>query len=139
MEFNATFIVSLVSFLVFTFVMNKILYQPITKIVDEREKLINDNHESALLCNEKVCAIHSQKESRLAEVAAENKKMTAEKLHEANILAKNKTNEAKRNSVEQINNAKSVINDETITLNNEINGRIDEFANIICSKVLGDV
>ena len=139
MEFNATFIVSLVSFLLFTFVMNKILYQPITKIVDEREKLINDNHKSALLCNEKVCAIRSQKESRLAEVAAENKKMTAEKLHEANILAKNKTNAAKQNSVEQIDNAKSVINDETITLNNEINGRIDEFANIICSKVLGDV
>ena len=36
MEFNATFFVTAISFIVFTFIMNKIFYTPLTKVIDER-------------------------------------------------------------------------------------------------------
>ena len=47
MEFNATFIVSLISFCLFIFAMNNILYAPISKVVSERKKYINDNYKVA--------------------------------------------------------------------------------------------
>lgn len=42
MEFNATFFVTAISFIVFTFIMNKIFYAPLTKVIDEREEFINN-------------------------------------------------------------------------------------------------
>ncbi len=47
MEFNATFIVSAISFIVFTIIMNAIFYKPIQKIVTERQKFIDENYEEA--------------------------------------------------------------------------------------------
>ena len=35
MEFNGTFFATVISFLVFVFIMNKLLYEPIYKIVKE--------------------------------------------------------------------------------------------------------
>ena len=47
MEFNATFLISAISFIVFTFLMNVILYKPLEKVVNEREELINGNYNDA--------------------------------------------------------------------------------------------
>ena len=35
MEFNATFLVSAISFIVFTFVMNKIFYNPLGRVISK--------------------------------------------------------------------------------------------------------
>lgn len=58
MEFNATFIVSLISFAVFIVIMNTILYAPINDIVQKRKEYIDENYNTA----SKNCA---QKESIL--------------------------------------------------------------------------
>ena len=47
MEFNATFLISAISFIVFTFLMNVILYKPLENVVNERENLINGNYDDA--------------------------------------------------------------------------------------------
>lgn len=138
MEFNATFIVSIISFILFTLIMNEILYKPVTKIVEEREHLINENYENAHASNEKASAIYADREDKLNKTAAENKKLTAEKLADANNQAKIKTNEAKQNSVEQINSAKSELINKSEVLNNELNSRIDGLAENISAKVLGE-
>ena len=139
MEFNATFIVSMVSFILFTILMNKILYRPITQIVEEREKLINDNLQDAEISKTKAEEIYAGKEKRLNDVALENKRLMSEKLAEVNTQAKNQTTEAKKNSIDSINTAKSEIAQKTATLEDEMNARVDEFANGITAKILGDV
>ena len=53
--------------------------------------------------------------------------------------AKNKTTDAKQNSIAQINEAKSDIQNRSEALNNEIKGRIDELADNISAKILGEV
>ena len=47
MEFNATFLATIVSFIVFVILMNKILYAPILNIIEERENLVETNYRSA--------------------------------------------------------------------------------------------
>ncbi len=139
MEFNATFVVSIISFLIFTFLMNEILYKPITKIVNERESLISENYDNAQKSKQKTSDIYKQKEDRLTQTATYNKKLTAEKMTEANNQAKVKIQEAKDTSVFQINSAKSDLQNNKLTLESEMNSRIDELADSISAKVLGEI
>ena len=139
MEFNATFIVSVISFIIFTLLMNEILYKPVSKIIEEREHLINDNYENAKASKDHAGAIYADRDEKLSKTAAENKKLTAESLTKANADAKIKTTEAKQNSIAQINAAKSDIQNKSDALNNEVKGRIDELADNISAKILGEV
>lgn len=139
MEFNATFLVSVISFIIFTLLMNEILYKPVSKIIEERENLITDNYENAKAAKEQAGAIYSDRDEKLSKVASDNKKLTAESLAQANSTAKNKTAEAKQNSIAQIDAAKSDIQNRSNALNNEIKGRIDELADNISAKILGEV
>lgn len=43
MEFNATFIITTISFILFTFIMNKIFYAPLGKIIDERQNTLTEH------------------------------------------------------------------------------------------------
>lgn len=47
MEFNATFLISAISFLCFVFIMNRILYAPVLKIMEERKLYIENNYKEA--------------------------------------------------------------------------------------------
>ena len=47
MEFNGTFFATIITFIVFVFVMNKILYAPILKVMEEREEFIRSNYKEA--------------------------------------------------------------------------------------------
>ena len=47
MEFDATFLIALISFVVSVFIMNKIFYAPILKIMQDRQNLVEQNYKSA--------------------------------------------------------------------------------------------
>ena len=47
MEFNATFIASAISFIVFSIIMNAIFYKPLGNIVVQRQKFIDETLEEA--------------------------------------------------------------------------------------------
>ena len=47
MEFDATFLLSAISFIVFVFIMNTILYAPVMRIIKDREKIVEDNFKNA--------------------------------------------------------------------------------------------
>ncbi len=47
MEFDATFLFAVISFLVFIFIMNKIFYAPILRIMQERQAFVENNYNSA--------------------------------------------------------------------------------------------
>lgn len=47
MEFNATFLISAISFILFTLIMNKIFYKPLERVMDERQKFIDDTKSDA--------------------------------------------------------------------------------------------
>ena len=47
MEFDATFLIAVISFIVFVVIMNKIFYAPILKIMQARQKFVEDNYNTA--------------------------------------------------------------------------------------------
>ena len=47
MEFDATFLISIISFIIFVFIMNAIFYKPVMRIMEERNKVVEDNFNKA--------------------------------------------------------------------------------------------
>ncbi|MBQ4647402.1 MAG: ATP synthase F0 subunit B [Candidatus Gastranaerophilales bacterium] len=64
MEFNATFLATIISFIIFVFLMNKILYAPILNIMQERKNYIDENYKTANENKEKTEVIISEIEER---------------------------------------------------------------------------
>ena len=52
MEFDATFLIAVISFIVFVIIMNKIFYAPILKIMQERQNVVEANFNAAKEINE---------------------------------------------------------------------------------------
>lgn len=75
MEFNATFLVSVISFIIFTIIMNKIFYKPLENVMDERQKFIDDAKFDALNSNNRADAILKEKEDRLNKSASDSKNL----------------------------------------------------------------
>lgn len=48
MEFDGTFLISVISFIVFVFVMNAVFYNPILRIMKNREDVVENNFNSAV-------------------------------------------------------------------------------------------
>ena len=138
MEFNATFLISAISFLVFTFIMNLIFYKPLEKIINERQTLIDGNYAEAENCKNTAAAIRSDRDKKLGDTLKESKKIISDKVNEANTNSKNMTGEAKNYSAGQINTAKENLKNEALKTSDEMKTRVKELAEIISAKVLGE-
>ncbi len=137
MEFNATFLVSAISFILFTLIMNKIFYKPLEKVMAERQKFIDDAKADALNSSTKADAILKDRENRLNKSAADSKKLVADKINEANENSKAAAAKAKQKSREEIASAKSHLHDEALETTEGLKSRVKDLAEVISSKVLG--
>ena len=94
--FNATFIVTVISFIVFAFVMNGILYKPMSEIVSKRQKLIDENYETAKTNQSKSKVILSEREDKLIEAKASSKQKITKAVEDANSIRTQKISQAKK-------------------------------------------
>lgn len=101
MEFNATFIVAFFSFIVFTVLMNLILYKSISDIVMKRKDFVDSNYAEANRNSEKKVEILLDKREKLAQAGEDAKVIVAQKTAEANAqkdeIALNAKKEAQKN------------------------------------------
>lgn len=137
MEFNATFLVSAISFIIFTVIMNIIFYKPIEKIMDERQRFINEAKNDALNSNTRADEILKDRDTRLNKSIADSKKLVAEKVNKANENSKALTGQAKQKSQEEIASAKSNLQNEAHNATEELKSRVKDLAEVISSKVMG--
>ena len=133
MEFNATFL----SFLVFVYLMNKILYAPMEKIVSERQRFIDENFDSADKNYERADELNNERDEKL--LGAKNDaraKYTASindfKSRRADIVqqAQNETNSELEREYANLDN----VSNET---KEGLKSRMEDLANDITEKILG--
>lgn len=77
MEFDATFLIAVISFLVFVYLMNKIFYAPILKIMQDRQALVEQNFQNA----------HDTKKAVEAQVAHRNNELDKSREEARNLIA----------------------------------------------------
>lgn len=137
MEFNATFLISAMSFILFTIIMNKIFYKPLENIMNERQKFINDNKLDAKNSSERAEILLKDRENRLNKSVDESKKLVADKVNKANENSNNLISKAKQKSTEDIISAKNELSIQAAEAENELNSKVQALAEVISSKLLG--
>lgn len=137
MEFNATLLVSSISFIIFVIIMNQILYKPILAIMQQRKDYIDNNkfavdehkkHAKELLDNKDKKIVEANKKSRDI-VAA-----TVESLKEEESRMLGNTR-AEMNSY--FNDKKRIIADEKNNTVNNLAFNVADIANNITTKLVG--
>ena len=138
LQFNATFLVAMFSFVVFIMIMNKILYKPILKIVNEREGFINSNYADAKETTEKSENILKERDEKLVQTKTESRKIISGKVQTAHKEAKIQTEAVMKKSREEISRAKETMQGEEVQLQNALGGKISNLAETITEKLLGE-
>lgn len=137
MEFNATFIVSIISFVLFVLVMNKVFYAPISNIIIERENVLKQNFDEAQELDNSTNTLLKDRDKRLNEAELNSREIIAKKIEEFNNLSKKAINEANQKAKDEIQEQKDILLEENRNAELELKSKEKELAQVISSKILG--
>lgn len=137
MEFNATFIASAISFIVFTFIMNAIFYKPLSNVVSERQKFIDETLQEAKHHSEKSEAILKDKEKKLEKTKHDARKHIAEKSDEAKSQKSEMASVAQQKAVQTIESAKGDLSQSKDEAQKVLEKETQSLAQSIAAKILG--
>lgn len=138
MEFNATFIVAFVSFIVFTIIMNLILYKPLSKTIAERQKFIDDHYEEAKLNSKKSESILKDKTRKIEKTKHDAKQVIAGKTTEVKAQKAIMTSDAQQKAASTVNSAKEDLRKSKEEAQGVLSNKVIDLAQDISSKILGE-
>ncbi len=137
MEFNGTFLASIITFLLFVYLMNKVLYKPMADIVAQRNKVIDENYQKADELIKKAESIEAEVEDKLA-AAKDGARM---KYGEVIDTYKEKRADIIKNaqdvSREELESAYSALDNVSNEAKEGLKSKMTDLANDIAEKVLG--
>lgn len=136
MEFNATFLISAISFILFTLIMNKIFYKPLGKIMNERENFINDNLNDAKISNDKAEFLLKDKDEKLAKSLIEARAIVSKELDATNKQSAQITAQAKQKAKNEVDLAKQNLSCEVEGFEDELNSKINELSEFLKNKII---
>lgn len=137
MEFNATFLVSIISFLVFVEIMNRIFYVPLTKVVYERKNLLDTNYDDAKKFDDDAQGILADRDNRLGEADKKSRKIISERIEGENAKGKSLTDDISHKAAEEIQAKKDSLAQEKASATPELDSKVVGLAESIASKVMG--
>lgn len=137
MEFNATFLITAISFIAFTFLMNVILYRPLEKIVDERKELIENNYSESENAKLKAKSILEKKAQELAQAKADAKLSVVVQLKRDYDESSQKLRDKKIKSVEFLAEQKEQLKAQSTEIEANLSENIRNYAQMIKDKLFG--
>ena len=136
MEFNATFLISAISFILFTLLMIKIFYKPLGKIMNERENFINDILNDAKISNDKAEFLLKDKDEKLAKSLIEARAIVSKELDATNKQSAQITAQAKQKAKDEVDLAKQNLSCEVEGFEDELNSKINELSEFLKNKII---
>lgn len=136
MEFNATFLVSAISFIVFVFIMNTVLYRPVIKIMEERQAFLDKNEKDTEDANRQAEEFATKKEAELAKARAEAKSIVdngTEKFKAENKAALDNYSSEQKQLTED---KKSELYNEMTSAKETLKQSSDDISRMITDKIL---
>ena len=135
MEFNATFLVSIISFCLFVAIMNKILYEPISNIIKQRQDYIDRNESSAAANLNKATELSNEKESQLQVTRSSAKEIINSEIDKAKE-EKSQAKTAKQQELLQMTaEHRDSLQNQKAEMSEQINQNIDDISNAILHKL----
>ena len=137
LEIDGTIIIAMISFIVFGFIMNAVLYKPVMQIIEERKAYLSSNSDAEKNAFKEAQEYNDKRETELEK----SKKEAREMVSEGSQKFKIKHNEEVKNFSEQqksrVNAEKEQMNCELAQAETELDKSAAELAQIIAGKVLG--
>ena len=137
MEFNATFLATIVSFIVFVLLMNKILYAPILNVMEQRKSFIDGNYDDAKKNEAKIEKLVQKKEEKLLEAKSEAKEIFNESVDEFKAQKDKIVEEAQILAKEEIEQSRVDLENISNETKEALKGSMTDLANDIVEKVIG--
>ena len=136
MEFNATFIIALFSFVTFVFIMNRILYEPINNIIQKRNNFIDENLKDAKFNQDKKNSILKDRLNILNSAREEIK----EEIKSKKILEDKQKEEEIQSALDRrsldIKNSNFALENEKSEIKNVLINDTDVLSDLITQKLL---
>ena len=136
MEFNATFFISVISFILFVLIMNKMFYAPITEIILKRENIMSANYDEANSMNVEAEGLLKNREDKLTSAENQAREVIADSIKSSNEDAKVDIQNASKNAKDDISAKKEILNIEMAQAKETLKEYIDNLALAIESKVM---
>lgn len=137
MEFNGTFLATIITFITFVILMNKILYAPILSIMEERKSFIDSNYQAAEENNTKIVELTTEREEKLAEAKDEARTKYNDTLSEFKAQRAESVAEAQNSAKEKMEQAKVELENVSNDVKQSLKGSMTNLANDIVEKVIG--
>ena len=137
-EFNATFLVAMFSFVVFILIMNAIFYNPILGIIRKREDYISSNYEDSKRFEEDAKEYRDTHAAKMEQVQDRCRHEFKTSINSAQNIANDKIKVAKEKTKQIIQSKKNQLLNDEKQLQDKINNTVvKELASTIASKLLG--
>ncbi len=135
-EFNATFLIAMISFVVFIIIMNAIFYKPILSIIEKRQRFVDDNYNCAKTLKNEAGILLENYEQKLNEASKEARVFVANESEQLKRNAESVVNKAKVEASNKIDDAKKELQEERNSV--DLSVTVQELAQSISKKLLGE-
>ena len=135
MEFNATLLVSAVSFIIFVIIMNQILYKPVLAIMQKRQEYINNNR---LAADEHGKNANAEKDKKIGEAHRKSRDIVAAKTEAIKNEKSKALNGTKSEMSEMLEGQKNDLYNEKNSVYFGFRDNVADIANNITTKLIGE-
>ncbi len=137
-EFNATFIVAMLSFVLFILIMNSIFYNPILSIIRKRDEYINSNYSEAKTLKDTAQSLNEEREIKLNQTKENCRQNLMSVVDKVQSDAGQKIKIARDHSKAAIQTGKDNVHAKEEEVKNTIKTEvINDLASSIVSKITG--
>ena len=137
MEFNGTFLATIPTFILFVFLMNKILYVPILKNMVQRDAFIKDNQATVQENNNKIKELSDKKNNDLLEAKKNAKAKYLNILEQFKTKKTELIEDAKNVADKDLQSAESELENTSVKISDALKDRINDLASDITEKIIG--
>lgn len=136
-EFNATFLVAMLSFVVFIMIMNAIFYRPILNIMRKRDEYINSNYDEAKELSEQAEKLDIKKAETIQQTQNECRTVIKNVVENAQGLASKNVQDARTEVKNEIQLKKDSLVRESEALEGVLKSSVvTDLASSITSKFM---
>ncbi|HDM32620.1 MAG TPA: ATPase [Deltaproteobacteria bacterium] len=136
-QLNWTFFVQMVNFLVLMFILDRILYRPILKILDERDKKIETGQEKAKELLEKSEYMLKDYKEKISDAKVEALEIKNSAIKEAEEEANRIINDGRKKAEQILEEIKADAERQVETARKELESEVGAIASSIVNQVLG--
>ncbi|MEK6590385.1 MAG: ATP synthase F0 subunit B [Nitrospinota bacterium] len=137
LEFNVSFFIQLINFLILILLLHLLLFKPILKNLKRRNEMVGSLKEGTDSLNKKVDKIVGDYNTNIANVKKESVEMINKAKAEATVEQNRIISEAKEDFKTMVDDAKAQIQAETEKASAKLREDVEPISRILVKKILG--